>query len=204
MAINGQNVPYGQGMGLGDIGGPNVIFKRKYRWTLAIDTACGRDIPPSFVKLAARPNLSLEETEINYLHGKMFIPGKATWETITVTYYDVSTGAGNTDNIGLYDWILSVYDFADVSGAMHQSSKVGGGLNLGYGGTGILNLYDGCGTPLETWVLKKMWPQSVNFGELDFSSSEEVTIEMTLRFSEVQYTNLCGANPTSCCAGCSS
>src|SRR6516162_10161528 len=85
----------GQDMGMGDLGLADVIFKRKFRWTFSIQTACNNyTVPASIVKLAARPNLTIEETEINYLHGKMWIPGKGAWETITVTYYDIA-GLGN-------------------------------------------------------------------------------------------------------------
>jgi hypothetical protein len=41
--------------------------------------------------------------------------------------------------------------------------------------------------PLEEWTLKRVWPTQINFGELDFSSSECTTIEITWRYSEVLY-----------------
>jgi hypothetical protein len=187
-------------MGLGKIGGPNVVFKRKYRWTFAIQHGCG-NIPETIVKLAARPNLTIEEQEINFLHGKTWIPGKGTWETITVTYYDVS-GIDGGGPEGLFSWLATVYDFTNPV-QLNQSSKVGQGTgDGGYGGIATLKLYDGCGTTMETWVLGHVWPQAVNFGELDYSSSEEVTIELTLRYTNVQYTSQCGLNFAPCCAGC--
>jgi hypothetical protein len=188
-------------MGLGKLAGPDLVFKRKYRWTFQIFPSCGNQpIPAHFVKLASRPNLTIEETEINFLHGKMWIPGKGTWETITVTYYDIgNAGAGMT---ALFSWLATVYNFTDPDG-LHQSSKRGTGPGSGgYAGQGILLLYDGCGVTMESWELANMWPQAVNFGELDYSSSEEVTIELTLRYSEVKYTPLCGGSITPCCKGC--
>lgn len=194
-------------MGLGEIGGSNVVFKRKYRWTLRIESPCGDPIPETIVKLAARPNLTIEETEINFLHGKTWIPGKGTWETITVTFYDavgLETGGGTA---GLFGWLATVYNFTDPGG-LHQSSKVGNGAGGlfggggGYGGKAVLNLYDGCGTVMETWELEHVWPQVVNFGELDYSSSEEATIELTLRYTNVTYTPGCGNTFQVCCSGC--
>lgn len=199
-------------MGFGELAGNDVLFKRKYRWMFSIDTDCyGQSIAPQFVKLASRPNLTIEETEINFMHGKMWIPGKGSWETITVTYYDVA-GAGSSGSMGaLYSWLATVYNFTQQGAVrMSQSSIRGtnpyGGPTArgGYAAVGTLDLYDGCGTSLETWVLGNMWPQAVNFGELDYSSSEEVTIELTLRYSEVTYTGnpSCGAFIAPCCAGC--
>jgi hypothetical protein len=179
----------------------NLIFKRKYRWTFEVKWN-GKKIGKNFVKLASRPNLTVEETEINYLHGKMYIPGKASWETITVTYYDVARSVGNgmTD---LYSWLASIYNFQDQGSKMMQQTTIqGDGNNGGWAGTGQLTMYDGCGTELEAWELRGVWPSAVNFGDLDYSSSEEATIELTLRYYQAIYNNLCGPNPQPQCLGC--
>lgn len=189
-------------MGLGDLAGPDLVFKRKYRWTFQVEPNCGPVIPAAFVKLASRPNLTIEETEINFLHGKMWIPGKGTWETITVTYYDIGNGGAGVT--GLFSWLAAVYNFTDPVG-LSQSSIIGQGVGSnGYAAFGYLDLYDGCGQVMEEWVLEQLWPQAINFGELDYSSSEEVTIELTLRYTNVQYTPYCGGEIEVCCAGCSS
>lgn len=181
-------------MGIGRLGGGSLIHKRKFRWTFAVERQSGR-VPASFVKMAARPNIQIEETEINFLNAKTWIPGKGAWEQITITYYDVEdiSGTGNTE---LWNWLASVYNFID-NVALTQSSR-----RVCYGGTGICTMYDGCGGELEEWRLFDCWPTSVNFGELDYSSSEEATIEVQLRYSNVKYTNICGRNPTVECCGC--
>jgi hypothetical protein len=189
-------------MGLGDFRtNPDIVFKRKYRWTFEITPVCKstRAIPTYFVKLASRPSLTIEETEINYLNGKMFIPGKGTWETITVTFYDLADGRDGLSS--LYSWLATTYDFTDPI-MLKQSSKIGSMGSEGYSAYGKLELYDGCGTAMERWNLSNMFPQAVNFGELDYSSSEEVTIEVTLRYSQAQYEMLCGGSVEACCAGC--
>lgn len=195
---------YNKDMGLGLLADPGLVFKRKFRWTFRVIGICGdanKYISESFVKLGSRPNLTIEETEINYLNAKMFIPGKGTWETITVTYFDVA-GQNVPDlstNVGsLWSWILSVYNFADPLEERHIPM---GSSRQDYSGTGQLVLYDGCGSALEAWKLIAAWPQAVNFGELDYSSSEEVTVEMTLRYAHAVYKSYCPAttfNPCGC------
>lgn len=182
-------------MGMGVLGTDSVILKRKFRWTFALQHRCG-NIPASFVKVAARPQLDVEETEINFLNAKMYIPGKAAWQTMTVTWYDVA-GQGAAEMAGLWGWILSVYNFYD--GTYKQSSKPSG-----YGGTGYLTLYSGCGDPVEAWTLKYCWPQSINWGDLDMSSSEECTIEVTMRYQTAVYEPCgCGYPIKNCdCIGC--
>lgn len=180
-------------MGIGKLGSSQLIFKRKFRWTLSVQLTCGDlEVEESYVKVAARPNLSVEETEINFLNAKTWIPGKASWETLTVTYYDVA----GSENINLWTWLASVYNY------MKPVELPMGASRNDYAGQVTLLLYDGCGNALEQWLLQDAWPQAVNFGELDYSSSEECTIEITLRYSGVAYQNLCGPSPTSCCTGC--
>jgi hypothetical protein len=198
----------GINMGLGVLSNANTIFKRKYRWTFSLETGCGI-IPETIVKVANRPQIDIDETEINYLHGKMWIPGKASWQTTSVTFYDVLTqDGGNNDISNLYKWLSTVYAFHDSKG-LHQSSVKGSGMesgDSGYSGTATLQLYDGCGKVLETWILSHVWPQSISFGELDYASSDEATVEVTLRYSEVSYNRDkkdCQAPFAPCsCTGC--
>lgn len=184
-------------MGLGALGNGKVIFKRKFRWTFEIEFCCnakddfGNPVAPKivakeFVKIGARPQIDIEEIEINYLNGKMWIPGKGTWQTMTVTYYDVAgaTDAGiNTTSV--LGWIATIYDFTDPFCLPMNS------VPEQYEGIARLILWDGCGNPLEGWILRHVWPQSVNWGDLDMSSSEECTVELTLRYSEVSYKSYC-------------
>jgi hypothetical protein len=184
-------------MGIGQLGGTELVFKRKFRWTFSIEASCGigntHTIPEHFVKVAARPNINVEELEINFLNAKTWIPGKASWETITVTYYDVATA----DNLPLWDWLSSIYDFRNPV-ELHQASK-----RSNYAGVATLTLYDGCGSEIEVWKLHDVWPQAINFGELDYSSNDEVNIELTLRYSGVQYEPRCVPwTKKKCCDPC--
>jgi hypothetical protein len=183
----------GISMGIGVVGAPDVIIKRKFRYTLKIDTPCG-EVPEHFIKSAARPKLQIEPTEINFLHATTWIPGKAKWEPITVTYIDVASDEMEP----LLSWLMTIYNFQD-SIEMSMSEK------SGWSSDAIITMYDGCGQEIERWVLKSVWPESVDFGSLENASSEEATIELVLRYSEVKYESLCGRQPEACpCEGCDS
>lgn len=182
-------------MGIGVIGRPDMTIKRKFRWTFEIAGFCGNEknkVPEHFVNVASRPNLSIEETEINHLNAKMFIPGKGTWETINVTYIDVA----HEEMRGLWNWLATVYDFTDPVKLKNADKR-------DWSATGVLNMYDGCGILLESWHLFHVWPTSVNFGDLDYSSSDVSTIELTLRYSDVRYRSYCpDFVPAGCCTPC--
>lgn len=183
-------------MGIGPIGRPDVIIKRKFRWTLEVAIPCASSgnngyIPAWPVKVAARPKITNDPYEINFLNQTSWLPGKSKWEPITITYIDV---AGNA-LLGLWNWILSVYNFQSIN--VTQSEKAG------WNGVARLVMYDGCGTALEEWQLYSAWPESVDWGELDYASNEEATITLSLRYSDVRYINRCGSSqPVGCCAGC--
>lgn len=178
-------------MGLGALGNGDVIFKRKFRWTFEVQYCCGGDgvdpktVPATFVKMGNRPQIDFEEIEINYLNGKMFIPGKGTWQPLSITYYDVAGLVSGSATSALLSWIASIYDIQNP-----VCLKMNSALD-GYAGTAKLMLYDGCGNPLESWLLKGVWPQSVNWGDLDMGSSDECTIELTLRYQSVEYASFC-------------
>jgi hypothetical protein len=151
--------------------------------------------------VAARPNLSFEETEINFLNDKTYIPGKVSYEAITVTYMDVAgtlSGGANGGNLGLYKWLTSVFDFTSPTSKKMNSKRIN------YSGVATLKLWDGCGGLLEQWQLLDAWPQAINFGDLDYSSSETVDIELTMRYSQMNFQHFCpGYQYTPCCIACS-
>lgn len=182
-------------MGIGVIGQPDMVFKRKFRWTFEILGFCNNQkntVPEHFVTVASRPNLSIEETEINHLNAKTWIPGKAAWETVTINYFDVAHSEMRT----LWNWLATVYDFTDPVNLRQAERR-------DWNATGLLSMYDGCGVLLESWQLQRMFPTAINFGDLDYSSSDIATIELTLRYSDVIYRSYCPAfQPDPCCSGC--
>ncbi len=181
-------------MGMGNLGFANQRFKMKHRFTFEVVELCGNNsIPASYVKVASRPTFQADEIELHHLNAIDYLPGKAKWDTMTITYYDTA----NADMQPLYNWIASVYNFSNPVTLEQGSTRAD------YCGTGIIYLYDGCGTPLEQWTLMNAWPQQVQFGDLDMSASEIMTVDVTLRFSQVHYQSLCPAYiPKSCCSPC--
>jgi len=191
-------------MGIGPLN--NVAFKRKYRWVFSVENIGGGGpnsfgISGKYVKTANRPNISIDDSaEINFLNGKTWLPGKATFETLEFTYYDVAV-QGDPTVTNLLRWVNRVYNFTSPAGGVANSTEIAatqrsyavdptGGGN-GYAGTGKLLLLDGCGYVLETWTLVNCWPQTINFGDLAYDSSDVCEISLTLRYSYANYINNC-------------
>lgn len=182
-------------MGIGVIGQPDIRFKRNFRYTFEIFGFCNNEknvVPEHFVNVAARPNLSIEETQIDHLNARTWIPAKAYWETITVTYLDVA----HIEMRPLWNWMATLYDFTDPVNLKQ-------GERRDWAATGVVSMFDACGTLLETWEMRNMFPTSINFGTLDYTSPDISTIEMTLRYSDVRFRSYCpDFVPEGCCTGC--
>lgn len=185
-----------QSMGIGILGQPKTIIKRKFRFLMEFTTPYGAVLEPRFVKVANRPQLDIDEQEIHFLNDIQYIPGKGRWQPMSVTYYDVA----HEDMRPLYEWVLDIYNFNEgyESGNLSQSEKEG------WAGTGILTVLDGCGRDIERWSFKDVWPNSINFGDLDYSVSDECNIELTFRFSKAKLEGVScmPTGLTGVCTGC--
>jgi hypothetical protein len=109
-------------------------FKKRYLWKLRM-----KEGPAINVKLThGSPQLSIEEADINYMNAKIWIPGKATWQSLHMVLPANHHDSGICKSLLEYETGLDLY----------------------------LDLYtmDGS-TLLETWVLKDAWAQSIKGGE---------------------------------------
>ncbi len=153
-------------MTIGLLGNTNVVFKRKFKWIA--DMWCYDDphnliiLNTKKVIVRKRPTLNIDDN------------GKATWEPFQ---FDIEC-AGSTDNKELYEYLAKCYDYTN------------GMPNENLPATLRISMLDEAGEPQEEWLMNGVWPTAINFGELDFSSSEEVTLQLTVRFEKCRYRNL--------------
>jgi hypothetical protein len=138
--------------------------KRKFRWILQID-----GIDAYVLKTAARPQGTFEETVIDFINAKRYISGKYTWNPIPITLYDpISPSAA----MNVMNWVRLNYE--PLTGRM--------GYATAYKKDIVLKLLDPQGTVVELWDIVGTWPQDVNWGDLDYASSDNAEISCTLRY----------------------
>lgn len=155
----------------------DTCFKRKNRWLFTIfgisaDESSALALPPS---KANRPSVSFKEIEVQHVTETIKLPGKPDWKPITLTLYDL-----RKEKNPVFQWIKNVYD--SENGFYFPSSDFFKKPNS------RLELYDGCGNVIEGWILENIWPQNIEFGELDYSSSEVVTCDLTLVYDRAYIT----------------
>ena len=138
---------------------PNdTVFKKRYRWMTRFKRG-DEVLFEGFAKLGSRP--TLDENEINFLSHKTWIPGKVSWEEITINHW------GLTDEI-LEKWQKAVRDLDMVE----------------------LILYDGCGARLETWTVHAARTARTNVDSwLTGDDPYPHNTELTIRYSRAEFAS---------------
>lgn len=154
-----------------DFGLNTECLKRKFRWLFKIPSVSAEGVNTLPPDKGARPSLSFKEVEAQHLNEIIYYPGKPEWKPINLTLYDLKKNQNP-----VIDWLSEQYNTKS------------GRWSIGYGGGGefkknaVLEMYDGCGEILEQWKFENVWPNNIEWGELDMSDSSYVTIDLTLRY----------------------
>jgi hypothetical protein len=180
----------GIGIGIGVIGN----IRKKFQWTFQLiehtKNESGHEVavehPEFFIKLNHRPI-----SEIDFINSKETVKKELSFSLTDDSPWDNSTHEYKKPNDTLlivYRWLSEAYNFANENGEVKTKE--------GWGNwSGVLTMYTGCGDLLERWTMNRVVPLSVNFGELDYSSSDVLTIEVTLMYDEVKYESLATPSP---------
>ena len=121
------------------------------------------------VKTAARPSIQFEKVTLDHINVKRHIKGKGEWQDITVTLYDPIVPSAAQ---AVMEWIR----------LSHESITGRDGYSDFYKQTINFFSLGPVGDKIEQWTLKGAWIQSSNFGDVDFSSNDPMTIELTLTY----------------------
>ena len=122
-----------------------------------------------------RPSVSFEEITIDIYNSKLYLAGKHTWEMVTVNLRDDASG-NVTKLVG--QQLQKQLDFMEqASAASGIDYKFVTKLEMLDGGNGVNQP-----VVLETWELYGCYLQNVNYQDLNYASSEVVTISMSIRF----------------------
>ena len=134
-----------------------------------------------------RPSFEIGESEHNYLNHKFYYPGRVTWQDISFTIIDPV----KPDHTGLLMKMLmaSGYRFPNSAEVMRTISKseatsaTGTATILVYGANNPgSKMDDPSAQLLETWNLKNPWMKTVTMGDLDYTSDEMLTMDITMRY----------------------
>jgi hypothetical protein len=128
-----------------------------------------------------RPNLSFQEMEIPIYNSRIYLAGKHEWQPVTCNLRD-DAGGQVAKLVG--EQLQKQMDFVEMASAAS-------GIDYKFiTRCEILDGGNGASTPtvLETWELYGCYLASVDYGNLDYSASEPVTMALSLRFDNAIQT----------------
>lgn len=120
---------------------------------------------------AARPNVSFNHTEIHSYNSRMYYAGKAEWQTINITVRDDITNS------------VAKLVGHQVQKQMNFFEQTSAAAGINYKFTTLIEILDGGNqTVFETWTLEGCFLETINYQNLEYSSSDPVEIELTIRY----------------------
>jgi hypothetical protein len=150
-----------------------VEVRRKHRWvfeTLGRGTGLFQQSELLVLQSASRPSFKFEEPEMHHNQEVARFAGKQDWDPVTMVWYDVQQ---NPDiSRGIYHWLETVVNMLTI--------KVNAPVN--YKRTAGLRTLDGTGQQGERWTMYGTWPAAINWQELDYTSTDLLTCECTMRY----------------------
>jgi hypothetical protein len=123
----------------------------------------------------SRPNLSFEDVTLNVYNSRIYLAGKHTWNPISVNIRDDAAG---TVSRAIGQQLQKQVDMVEqASAATGQDYKFQTNIEILDGGNGQL-----APNILETWELYGCYIQSASYNQLNYGSSEPVTISLNIRY----------------------
>jgi len=122
-----------------------------------------------------RPEVSFDDVTLEVYNSKVRLAGKHTWGDVTVNVRDDALG---TVSRLVGEQLQRQYDF-------FEQASAGSGIDYKFvTRCEMLDGGNGTETPqvLETWEMYGCFLQSVNYNQVQYSSSDPVQITMTIRF----------------------
>jgi hypothetical protein len=138
--------------------------KYQHRFIMVCD-----GIPSHLIKASAKPTIENGEVVLDHINIKRKLKGKSVWNSIAITIYDAIVPSAAQATM---QWIR-----------LHHESVTGrDGYSTQYKKNIQLQQLSGLGEVIEEWNLYGCYLQTVNFGTLDWSAEDVVTIEATLNY----------------------
>lgn len=140
---------------------------RQNRWLMRFPADLG--IQEWWLSTAHRPSIKQEGKEIQFLNTSTWVVGRYIWDEIQVTFRDP---IGPSASQALMEWIR-----------LHSESASGRqGYAAGYKRDIELEMLDPTGVVVSKWILKNAFITSADFGELNYSSDDLASVNVTLRY----------------------
>lgn len=158
--------------------GPNADVEpaRVHRFSFRFDTLGGLRDVVLYALSSQRPSVEIDQIKIHHKQTEAYLPGKHKWSAINVKFYELTQGlAGGTTSSQIFN-----YWAGGQGGPIDFRSN---SIRNGFGKADVdINLEDGQGSPVHIYKLYGVWPTKVEPVELNYSSSDLSTVQVTFRY----------------------
>jgi len=174
-------------VGIAGVGNGVLHPKHKNRWrvifsglggVLGASTGVPNDLSLQVIT-ATRPSLSYEEVQLDRYNSRVYVAGKHTFEPCTMTVEDDVT---NRATNAIQTQLEMQQRLIGATGPWLNTDATA----MQYKFAMNLEMLDGNETMVEAWVYEGCYLQSVEWGEVDYSTGEKMTINMTVRFDHAR------------------
>lgn len=163
-----------------------LMPKLKYRFRVMFENFGAENATTELTKQVidfTRPSVTFDEIPIEIYNSRMYLAGKHTWDMLTVNVRDDASGEV-ARLVG--QQLQKQLDFSEqASAAAGIDYKFLTRCEILDGGNGTAEP-----TVLETWEVYGCYLNQVNYNDLNYGSSEAVTITMQIRFDNAVQTPL--------------
>lgn len=154
---------------------PKLQFRFRVSFlNFGVDTVNGLQLTKQVVD-CSRPNVTFPDIVLPVYNSTLYLAGKYSWSPMTVNVRDDASG---TVSKAVGQQLQKQLDFVEqASAATGQDYKFQTNIEILDGGNGAV-----APVVLETWELYGCFLQTANYNNLNYGTSDVVTIGLTLRF----------------------
>ena len=173
--------------GIAGVGNGILHPKHKNRWRVLF-TGLGGNLGASAgvpndlsmqVITVTRPSLNFEEVQLDRYNSRAYVGGKHTFDPCQMTVEDDVT---NKASNAIQTQLERQQRLIGATGPWLNTEATAFGYKFGM----VLEMLDGNETVVEGWKYEGCFLQTVDWTDLDYSTGEKVTINMTVRFDHVR------------------
>lgn len=169
--------------GIPEVGSGLLHPKHQDRWRLTFNKIGSEGMDSKNLSFQAvkvnRPQLTFSEMELHRYNSRAWIAGKHEWNDCEVTIEDDITGTASKvvqAQINRQKWLTG------SDGAWLKAAPDGASYKF----ASVIEMLDGGEEVLEKWYLEGCWIKVANYGDLDYSANEKVTIALTIRYDHAR------------------
>jgi len=158
----------------------DVEPKRNFRFQVEI-TGLGTNSVLWWAKTVTTPAFDVTEVEHNHLDNKYYFPGRVSWNEVSLTLVDpisVDAVALTNELLESSGYVIPSQPPADPA----NLSTISKAKSTAAVGDVIISILTADGNVIEQWTLRSAFIKSAKYGDLDYSSDDLRTVEMTFRY----------------------